>query len=134
MPNQKQGVYIQMQTILVVEDERNIAELVVAVLEYEGYRIITASNGQEALATLETTHPDLILSDVMMPLMDGRELCKRLQAHPQHRSIPVVLMSGGYGSMSLDGCKHVAFLKKPFGAAKLIDMVSSILGEDTAKP
>jgi CheY-like chemotaxis protein len=123
-----------MQTILVVEDERDIAAVVGAILEYEGYSIITASNGQEALATLETTHPDLILSDVMMPRMDGRELCKRLQVHPQHSSIPFVLMSGGYGSRSLDGCKHVAFLKKPFGASDLINMVSSILGEDTAKP
>ncbi|HET9495294.1 MAG TPA: response regulator [Chloroflexia bacterium] len=121
-----------MQVILVVEDEQQIQVLVVALLEYAGYRIITASNGKEALATLETTRPDLILSDIMMPGMDGRELCKRLQAHLQHRSIPVMLMSGGYGSIALDGCKHVAFLKKPFEVTELLNTVSSILGEDAA--
>jgi CheY-like chemotaxis protein len=121
-----------MQIILVVEDEQQIQAVVGAILEYAGYRIITASNGKEALATLETTRPDLILSDIMMPGMDGRELCKRLQVHPQHSSIPVMLMSGGYGSISLDGCKHAAFIKKPFEATALVNTVSSILGEDTA--
>jgi two-component system alkaline phosphatase synthesis response regulator PhoP len=117
-----------MQTILVVEDERDIEELLVAILEYAGYRIVTAGNGQEALECLETARPALILSDVMMPVMDGRELCKRLQSHADHRSIPILLMSAAYRAASLDGCKPAAFLKKPFETIELIEVVKKVLG------
>ena len=82
-----------MQTILVVDDEQQIQALLVALLEYAGYRIITASNGQEALATLETTRPDLILSDIMMPGMNGFEVCRRLRANILTRAIPVVMLT-----------------------------------------
>ena len=117
-----------MQTILVVEDEVDILQVVVAILEYAGYRIVTASNGLEALAYLETTRPALTLSDVMMPVMDGRELCKRLHAHSQHSSIPVVLMSAAYKPVLLEGYKPAAFLKKPFEATELIELVNKVLG------
>lgn len=117
-----------MQIILVVEDERDIEELLVAILEYAGYQIVTAGNGLEALACLETARPALILSDVMMPVMDGRELCKRLHEHPQHNSIPVVLMSAAYEPVFLDGYKPAEFLNKPFEAKELIDLVNKVLG------
>jgi CheY-like chemotaxis protein len=71
-----------MQTILVVEDELPIAELIAVILGYAGYQTLVAGNGQEAFAYLDAGRPDLILSDIMMPVMDGRELCKRLHAHP----------------------------------------------------
>jgi two-component system, OmpR family, alkaline phosphatase synthesis response regulator PhoP len=119
-----------MQTILVVEDELLIAEVVAAVLGDEGYKTVVAGNGQEALECLELARPDLILSDIMMPVMDGRELCKRLHAHPQHNAIPVVLMSSAYSSVNLDGCKHVAFLKKPFDIEDLVTTLSNILAQD----
>jgi two-component system, OmpR family, alkaline phosphatase synthesis response regulator PhoP len=119
-----------MQTILVVEDELLIAEVVAAVLGDEGYKTVVAGNGQEALECLELARPDLILSDIMMPIMDGRELCKRLHAHPQHSSIPVVLMSSAYSSVNLDGCKHMAFLKKPFDIDDLVTTLSNILAQD----
>ncbi|MGA7731281.1 MAG: response regulator [Chloroflexia bacterium] len=119
-----------MQTILVVEDELPIAEIVTAILGYTGYQTVVAGNGQEALACLKSTRPDLILSDIMMPIMDGRELCKRLQVHPEHNAIPVVLMSAAYGSVNLDGCKHVAFLKKPFDVEHLLMTLSDILDQD----
>ena len=123
-----------MQTILVVEDELPIAEVVTTVLEYAGYLTVVAGNGREALEHLESTRPDLILSDIMMPIMDGRELCKRLDAHPEHNSIPVVLMSSAYSSINLDGCKHVAFLKKPFDIEDLVKTLSSALGKGSERP
>jgi two-component system alkaline phosphatase synthesis response regulator PhoP len=118
-----------MQTILVVEDELPIADLLVVVLEDAGYRSILTTNGQEALSRLESLRPDLILSDIMMPVMDGRELCKRLQAHPKHSSIPVVLMSSAFTAMNLDGCAQKAFLKKPFQVDELVKTLYTVLAE-----
>jgi CheY-like chemotaxis protein len=119
-----------VKTILIVEDEQAIAEMLAAILEETDYQVVTAGNGQEALKRLETTSPDLILSDIMMPVMDGRTLCKKLQAHPIYNSIPIVLMSAAYDSISrLDGTP-APFLKKPFGLQELLDTVSDIIGED----
>ncbi|MCK4532079.1 MAG: response regulator, partial [Candidatus Aenigmarchaeota archaeon] len=65
--------------IMVVDDEESLIELVTAVLEQEGYEIITAMNGEEALERLKTEKPDLILLDMMMPGMSGREVCERIR-------------------------------------------------------
>ena len=88
-----------MKTILIVEDEHSIAEMLAAILEEVDYQVVIAGNGQEALTRLETTSPDLILSDIMMPIMDGRTLCRKLQAHPIYRLIPIVLMSAAYDTV-----------------------------------
>ena len=118
-----------MKTILIVEDEHSIAEMLAAILVDVDYIAAIAGNGQEALTRLETTSPDLILSDIMMPIMDGRTLCKKLLAHPTYRSIPVVLMSAAYDSLSRSDGKPMAFLKKPFGLQELLTTVSDIIGE-----
>ena len=118
-----------MQTILVVEDELPIKEIITAILSDAGHKVVVAGNGQEALQCLQSERPDLILSDIMMPVMDGRELCKRLQVHPVYSSIPVILMSAAYGSVNLDGCKHAAFLKKPFEVTELLAAVSHTIGQ-----
>jgi two-component system alkaline phosphatase synthesis response regulator PhoP len=125
----QQGVHLSVKTILIVEDEHSIAEMLAAILVDADYRAVIAGNGQEALTRLETTSPDLILSDIMMPIMDGRTLCKKLQAHPAYRSIPVVLMSAAYDSVSRSDGKPTAFLKKPFGLQELLTTVSDIIGE-----
>jgi two-component system, OmpR family, alkaline phosphatase synthesis response regulator PhoP len=82
-----------MKTILVVDDEPPIVEIVALVLKYEGYEVLTAGNGREALACLERSEVHLVLSDMMMPVMDGRALCKHIEADAAYGSVPVVLMS-----------------------------------------
>jgi CheY-like chemotaxis protein len=121
-----------MQSILVVEDELPIAEMVIAILGYAGYKVVVVGNGQEALASLEDVRPDLILSDIMMPVMDGRELCKRLQSHPEHSSIPLVLMSATHNPSHRDGCKPAAFVQKPFTVEELLAAVSKTIGKGSA--
>jgi two-component system alkaline phosphatase synthesis response regulator PhoP len=119
-----------MPIILVVEDELPISEIISTILSSVDYQVLVARNGQEALVCLdEGERPDLILSDIMMPVMDGRELCKKLQAHPGHSSIPVILMSTALTSINLDGCKHSAFLKKPFAVDELLSKVSNTISE-----
>jgi two-component system, OmpR family, alkaline phosphatase synthesis response regulator PhoP len=119
-----------VKTILIVEDEQAIAEMLAAILVETGYQVVIAGNGQEALRRLETTSPDLILSDVMMPVMDGRTLCKKLQAHPTYRSIPIVLMSAAFDSISRIDGNPAAFLMRPFGLQELLNTLSDIIGED----
>ncbi len=82
-----------LPTILVVDDEPAIAEMLQDILEYEGYQVVTAGNGHEGLACVAAVRPQLVLSDVMMPGLDGRAFCRALQADPRYRGIPVVLMS-----------------------------------------
>ena len=117
------------QTILVVDDEQPVVEVVAGVLEYAGYRVLTAGNGKEALAYLEKGKVDLVLSDMMMPVMDGTQLCKRIAADAAHNSIPFVLMSATHTVARLDGCRYAGFLRKPFDIQELLRLVASVLGE-----
>lgn len=130
-----------MATILIVDDDESILEVTSAILQYKGYSIVTAENGQEALDYLEKLErlerlekgdgvlPNLILSDTMMPVMDGRELCRRLQTKPSYSSIPFVLMSGARGAPNQDSCNYSAFLAKPYEALELLSTVERLLGE-----
>lgn len=116
-----------MTLILVVDDEISIIEMLSAVLEEEGYEVITATNGQEGLKLLQHTLPALVLSDVMMPLLDGLELCRRMQADGRLRFIPVVLMSAVRTASYLKECKYAALLKKPFEISEMLQMVARLL-------
>ena len=121
-----------MKTILVVEDEVAIAELVKATLEDEGYAVTTAENGREGLARLAEVRPDLVLCDIMMPIVDGRQMCRTMQADHTYRSIPVVLVSAVGDSIVRGECDYAAFLRKPFDLDHLLDTVARLI--DTADP
>jgi CheY-like chemotaxis protein len=120
-------------TILLVDDDINILEVTMAILEYSDYRVLCTGNGQEALECLENLEPgdlpDLILSDTMMPVMDGRELCRRLQADPSLGDIPFVLMSAALRAPMQDSCKYSAFIAKPFEAEDLLSTLQKVLDE-----
>lgn len=79
--------------VLVAEDEEDILDLVVFDLEDEGYDVLTARNGEEAIALALERHPDLILLDVAMPGLDGYEVTRRLRANESTRGTPVVLLT-----------------------------------------
>lgn len=117
-----------MRTILVVDDEFGTVEVLVAALEDEGYRVFTAANGRRALEILEENIPDLIVSDFMMPLMDGAAFVQAMRATTVLREIPVIMMSAVPESAlrkHLDG--YAAFLRKPFRVPALLELIASIL-------
>ncbi len=118
-----------MPMILVVDDEPAIAEMLQDLLEDEGYQVVTAGNGQEGLACLPEMRPQLVLSDVMMPGLDGRAFCRALQADPTYRSIPVVLMSAAAAPDVRDGCTYAAFVRKPFDLDTLVGTIATVLSE-----
>lgn len=111
-----------MATVLIVDDEEPLRELVALVLKDSGYRTLQAINGAHALELIDKERPDLVLCDVMMPVLSGAELCRCLKARSDARTIPVILMSSA-GSRSADGAGGDAFLDKPFHLEDLESLV-----------
>lgn len=90
-----QGTIPRMpKTILVVDDSESLRKVVKAALERQGYRVLTAVDGEQALGVIGESKPDLVLTDADMPSMGGHALCRVLKKGKQTRSIPVVIMSG----------------------------------------
>jgi len=117
-----------MPSILIAEDELSIATLLRDILEDEGYTVVLARNGQEALEMLSMARPTLVLTDLMMPLLDGFALCRAIQADPAYQAIPVVMMSAIDDIPSAGGCRSVGFIKKPFDLQKVIDTITNVIG------
>ena len=117
-----------MPTILVVDDEVAIVEVLQDILEDEGYHVLTASNGHEAIARVTTLRPDVVVSDVMMPHMDGWQLCQALQTHQSFRSIPIVLMSAAAQPHRRDDCTYTAFVPKPFNLDTVLGTIAGVVG------
>ena len=82
--------------ILIVEDVPNVLELLEVTLRFKGYAVITAHNGEEALDVISKTRPVLIITDILMPKMDGYAFIQKLRINPETRSIPVVFLSATY--------------------------------------
>jgi CheY-like chemotaxis protein len=114
-----------MSKLLIVDDEVAILEALTDILAVEGYEVATAGNGAEGLKRASDERPDLILLDLMMPVMDGQEMLRRLKEDPQLREIPVVVMSAGRVTKAeLRGSR---FLAKPFELDDLLDTVNEEL-------
>jgi two-component system alkaline phosphatase synthesis response regulator PhoP len=87
-------------TVLVVDDEPNIVTIMSYELKKEGYTVLTAGDGQQALDLAKSQRPDLIIADVMMPVMDGYELCRRLKENAALRAIPFIFLTAKDGMES----------------------------------
>jgi CheY-like chemotaxis protein len=109
-------------TVLVVEDEPAVREVVVDLLQDEGFAVREASDGLQAIDELEADNIDLVLSDVRMPRLDGPSLARRLRG--RGHAVPVVLMSAVAVEVDLPG---VRFLPKPFDRDHLLHVVGSAL-------
>ena len=116
-----------MTTILVVDDEVAITDLLQSLLEDVGYRVVTAVNGREALAVLGRQRPDLVLCDMMMPVLDGAGLCRAMQADAIYRTIPLVLMSAVRQKLLIVDCMYAAVVAKPFDLEVLLATVAYVL-------
>ena len=112
--------------ILIVEDDRSIRELLETVLKNEGYRVAAAPDGQAALEALAIVRYDLVLSNIMMPRVDGRELASAMQADVNLKGIPVILMSAA-GPTLVPGVPHAAFIPKPFDLEHMLTVVEDVL-------
>ena len=122
--------------ILVVEDNADEAQMVKMILEPEGYGVTLAADGQQGLEKACAERPDLIILDVMMPVLDGFSMCARLRNEPQNREIPVILLTGVAERVRdtkypLDGVLRAEvqdYLEKPVEPAALVATVAQWLG------
>ena len=116
--------------ILVVDDEAINLKLVSRLLEMEGYEVITAQSGDASLRLIEQTPPDMALLDVMMPDMDGYELCRRLRQNPRTAGIPIVMLTAMVDENErLKGIEAGAddCLPKPFDVEMLRTLLARLL-------
>ncbi len=115
------------ETILVADDEANIRELARLYLRKEGYRVITVKDGGETLAQIEQSTPDLLILDLMMPVVDGWEVCRRVRAES---SLPILMLTARDADMDkIMGLEMGAddYLTKPFNPRELVARVRAIL-------
>lgn len=120
-----------MTTILIVDDEYLIADILSFALEDEGYLTVTAGSGHKALSILEREKPQLIITDYMMPGMNGIEFAEAVQAHKSLHSVPILLMSGAQaylGSARPDLFTRV--FDKPFDLLAVVAAVKDLVKPD----
>ena len=122
-----------MATILVVDDERPLRDLLVALFEQAGHRVLQAGDGRTALELVATERPDAVISDVMMPAIDGAELCRRLKASDETRALPVVLVTAA-DTRHAAGAGADALLSKPFDLDVLEALLARLLSERGVRP
>ncbi len=117
-----------MAIILVVDDEFGIGELLEALLEDDGHRVLTAMNGRHGLQRMAEAKPDLVISDLMMPVMDGAGLLRAMRDDPELCDVPFVLMCALPETLIADRIGgYSAFLRKPFKLADIIALVDRLL-------
>jgi two-component system, OmpR family, response regulator VicR len=117
-------------TVLVVEDEFGVADVLVTALEDEGYRVLVAANGRQGMERLADTKPDLIVLDFMMPIMDGVAMGNAVRANSSLRDIPIVMTSAvSEGAVRERFADYQAFLRKPFRICELLETVQRLIGK-----
>lgn len=122
-------------TVLVVDDDPAIRELLKDLLGTEGYAVLEASDGAQALDQVRRFRPTAVLMDLMMPIMSGAEATSRLKSDPATAAIPVVAMSAGR-NLTAAGLDIPAdhFIPKPFDLGDLIDTIAQYAAHPLAQP
>lgn len=116
------------KSILIVDDEISSTEVLALILREEGFRVTVASNGRQALDRLDEAAPDLIITDYMMPVMNGVEMSKAVRGRERYARLPILMMSGvSEAALRSHGDSYDRFLRKPFDMDALLDAVQALL-------
>ena len=125
------------KTILTVDDERSIVRLVQVNLERQGYNVLTAFDGRQALEKIAEHRPDMVICDVMMPYMDGFEVLRQLRRNAETRDLPVIMLT----AKAMDSDVFIGhqmgatcYLTKPFSPPELISFVKRIFEFEDQEP
>ena len=119
-----------MSTVLVVDDEFGIAELIVDILTDEGHRVVTAANGRQGLEALARERPSLVFLDYMMPVLDGAGMLRGMAEDASLNGVPVVMMSSIPEATVAERCRgYSAFMRKPFRIAEVMTLTDRLLAE-----
>lgn len=115
--------------ILIVDDEFGIADIVAEILTEHGYETSIAINGQLALESMATHRPNLVLLDVMMPVLDGAGTLNAMRADPELAGVPVIMMTALPEALPKDRSLYQVALHKPFSEEQLFAHIADLLGE-----
>ena len=122
------------KTILIVDDEFGVLEVLEFILSDAGFTVVSAINGQDALARLEETTPDLAIVDFMMPILDGSGVIKAIRSDQRLRDIPIILASALPEKTIRERCDgYTTFLRKPYKTEQLMEEISRLLDHSTNK-
>jgi CheY-like chemotaxis protein len=116
--------------VLVVDDDPQVLKLLRVNFELDGYDVVDASSGEEALKSVKRDHPDVVVCDVMMPGMDGIEVVRRLRADPKTAKLPVIVVSAKAQRIDLQAGQLAGaddYVTKPFDPQDLLDAVARLL-------
>ena len=121
------------KTVIVAEDEENIGIALRYLMTDLGYRVLVARDGEEALAMVARSLPDLLLLDVMMPKRDGYDVCQTIRGNPAWRNVKIIMLSAKGRDVDME--KGLAlgaddYVTKPFSTRALADKVRAMLGQD----
>ena len=118
--------------VLVVDDEIYIVHILDFSLGMEGYEVITALDGEQALERMKSERPDLVVLDIMMPKLDGYEVCKAIKSNPATKQTPVILLSAKGRNVDQKLGFDVGaddYITKPFSPRKLVERINQLLGQ-----
>jgi len=121
---------LSKQTILVVDDEQDLLDLIEYNLKKEGYNVLKAENGVQGLEMAKEHNPNLVLLDIMMPKMDGIEVCEKMRSNPDLKSIPVIFLTARSDEKTeVEGLDTGAddFVTKPISTTKLLSRIKAVL-------
>jgi len=121
---------MKRERILVVEDEESLLKLESILLSSKGYSVTGVMDGRSALEEVRANRPDLVILDIMLPEIDGFEVCRQIKEDPDTRHIPVLILTAKKNSQDLARGQQVgcdAYITKPFKSAKVLDMVQELL-------
>jgi DNA-binding response OmpR family regulator len=117
-------------TVLVADDDADILRFMEINLRLEGFQVITARDGADALAKAVAVRPDLVLLDVQMPGLDGYTICARIRADASLAGVAVIIVTANYGPAAVEAARRAGaddFLVKPFLPDALLDMAKAML-------
>lgn len=120
-----------VQKILIIDDEQELVEMVKIRLEANNYEVITAPDGQKGLAKAKKENPDLILLDIMLPVMDGYKVCSLLKTDRWHKEIPILMFTVRAQESDKKMGEELgadAYITKPFESQILLEKIRKLLG------
>ena len=119
--------------VLIVDDEQNIAISVEFLMLHEGFEVVVAHDGEEGLAQIRAHRPDLVLLDVMMPKLNGFEVCKAVRADPTLAGVRILMLTAKGRAAEIDKGISLgadAYISKPFATRELVAKVKELLGTE----
>jgi DNA-binding response OmpR family regulator len=126
----------KIKNILVVDDDVVIVRLIESLLQSQGYQVSSATNGIEALEKIKKEPPDLLILDVILPEINGYDICYRLRFNREFENIPILLVTERNQELGdwISRKAHIGYIHKPISKKKLVDQVKNIVAKKNLPP